>query len=73
MRILDHAGMEGIRLELGGGANIGVLLANDREAPVEKAFLNHVVVEAAGLTEYETDGVFVRSAPACSASVRLPM
>ena len=58
VRILDHAGMEGIRLELGGGANIGVLLANDREAPVEKAFLNHVVVEAAGLTEYETDGVF---------------
>lgn len=58
IRIADHAGIDSLRLELGGGANIGVLLASEGDDAVTRSFISHVTVEAGGLTEFETDGVF---------------
>lgn len=51
-RIYTNAGIEGVRFELGGGANIGILLANNEDKEIYGAFLNHVTVDGGYLTEY---------------------
>lgn len=46
VRIHCESGIENIGLEMGDGANIGVLLASKDEEPVYGAFLNNISVDA---------------------------
>lgn len=52
IRIFDDAGIEELRLELGGGANIGVLLGNNCDSPIHGAFLNYVEVDGGATNSY---------------------
>ena len=58
VRLLDNAGIEGMRIELGNGANIGVLVANDKNEYANDVFCNNVTVDGMNLTELEQDGYF---------------
>lgn len=55
IRIFDDAGIEELRLELGGGANIGVLLGNNCERSIHGAFLNYVDVDGGATNSYGND------------------
>ena len=52
VRLRTKAGIEGIRLELGGGANIGVIVADNLTDTAENVFMNKVEIDVGGLTQF---------------------
>ena len=53
VQVLSNSGVEGICFRLGGGAAIGVLLANDNKEPLVNTFVNRVLVDNCGGTIHE--------------------
>ncbi len=52
VRLRTKAGIEGVRIELGGGANIGITVADNKSDTVEDAFMNKVEVDVGGLSQF---------------------
>ena len=58
IRLLDNCGIESLKIELGGGANMGILVANNVSDRADNVFCNNVTVDGMNLSELETDGNF---------------
>lgn len=52
IRICDNAGVEDLKIELGNGINIGVIVADDKSENVQNNFINKVEIDSNGLNEY---------------------
>lgn len=52
IRICDNAGVENLKIELGNGINIGVIVADDKSEFVYNNFVNKVDVDSCGLNEH---------------------
>ncbi len=58
VRLCSGAGVESLKIELGGGLNVGVFVVDDQKQLAENVFINKVEVDGCGLTELENDGFF---------------
>ena len=54
----DNCGIDSIRLELGNGANIGILVANTKCERADNVFVNKTEVDSLCLSELEYDGTY---------------
>jgi hypothetical protein len=52
VRLCTNSGIEGVKIEMGGGINIGMLVADDKIDTVENAFISKVVVESYGVSRF---------------------
>lgn len=54
----ENCGVDSLRLELGGGANIGILVANTQSEKADNVFVNKTEVDSLCLSELEYDGMY---------------
>ena len=56
IRLLDGAGVENLKIELGNGANIGIFVSDDKSENASNVFVNSITVDSAGLSDLERNG-----------------
>ena len=54
----DNCGIESMRLELGSGANLGVVVANENSRVSQNVFVHKTEVDGCCLSELERDGLY---------------
>ena len=64
LQMLDNSGVEALKIELGNGANIGILVADDKSDRANNVFCNNVTINGMNLSELEMDGYFGATAAA---------